>query len=100
MARGRPLVVIRFDRNNVDYQQTLYSVINRALEREPSASFDLVAVTPSKNAGQAAATSQARRNAEGVLRSMTGMGLPASRINLSATSSNEAQANEVHVYVR
>ncbi len=100
VARGRPLVVIRFDRANVDYQSTLYSVINRALEREPAAAFDLVAVTPSKSAGQAGATTQARRNAEGVLRSLTGMGLPASRINLSATSSGEAQSNEVQIYVR
>jgi hypothetical protein len=100
VARGRPLVVIRFDRANVDYQSTLYSVINRALEREPNAAFDLVAVTPSKSAGQAGATTQARRNAEGVLRSLTGMGLPASRINLSATSSGEAQSNEVQIYVR
>jgi hypothetical protein len=100
VARGRPLVVIRFDRANVDYQSTLYSVINRTLEREPGAAFDLVAVTPSKSAGQAGATTQARRNAEGVLRSLTGMGLPASRINLSATSSGEAQSNEVQIYVR
>jgi hypothetical protein len=100
VARGRPLVVIRFDRANVDYQSTLYSVINRALDREPNAAFDLVAVTPSKSAGQAGATTQARRNAEGVLRSLTGMGLPASRINLSATSSGEAQSNEVQIYVR
>lgn len=99
-ARGRPLVVIRFDRANVDYQSTLYSVINRALEREPNAAFDLVAVTPSKSAGQAGATTQARRNAEGVLRSLTGMGLPASRINLSATSNGDAQSNEVQIYVR
>jgi hypothetical protein len=99
-ARGRPLVVIRFDRNNVDYQSTLASVINRALERDPSASFDLVAVTPARNSGQPSVATQARRNAEGVLRSLTGMGLPASRINMSATSSNEVANNEVQVYVR
>ncbi|MGE5539271.1 MAG: hypothetical protein ACM30I_11680 [Gemmatimonas sp.] len=99
-TRGRPLVVIRFDRPNVDYQATLNSVVNRALEREPGAAFDLVAVTPARSEGQAAAASQARRNAEGVLRSLTSMGLPASRISLSATSSADAQTNEVHVYVR
>jgi hypothetical protein len=99
-ARGRPLVVIRFDRTNVDYQSTLASVINRALERDPSASFDLVAVTPARNVGQPSVATQARRNAEGVLRSLTGMGLPASRINMSATSSTEAASNEVQVYIR
>jgi hypothetical protein len=99
-SRGRPLVVIRFDRPNVDYQQTLYSVVNRALEREPNAAFDLVAVTPQRSAGQAAAATQARRNAESVLRSLTGMGLPANRINMSSRSSSDAQTNEVHVFVR
>jgi hypothetical protein len=99
-ARGRPLVVIRFDRPNVDYQQTLYSVVNRALQREPNATFDLVAVTPQRNAGQAAAATQSRRNAEAVLRSLTGMGLPADRINLSSRTSSDARTNEVQVYVR
>jgi hypothetical protein len=99
-VRRRPLVVIRFDRPNVDYQQTLYSVVNRALEREPSAAFDLVAVTPQRDAGQPAAMTQARRNAENVLRSLTSMGLPANRLNLSATSSADARTNEVQIYVR
>jgi hypothetical protein len=99
-GRGRPLVVIRFDRRNVDYQQTLHSVINRVLERDPGAAFDLVAVMPAKDAGQPSVATQARRNAEGVMRSLTGMGLPPSRLTLSATSSPDAQANEVRVYVR
>ncbi|HTI88384.1 MAG TPA: hypothetical protein VL966_17420 [Alphaproteobacteria bacterium] len=98
-TRGRPLVVIRFDRPNVDYQQTLNSVVNRALERDPGASFELVAVTPTRNEG-AASAAQARRNAEGVLRSLTGMGLPASRISMSSTSSADARSNEVQIYVR
>lgn len=99
-GRGRPLVVIRFDRRNVDYQQTLHSVVNRVLERDPGAAFDLVAVMPAKDAGQPSVATQARRNAEGVMRSLTGMGLPPSRLTLSATSSPDAQANEVRVYVR
>lgn len=98
--RDRPLVVIRFDRQNVDYQQTLHSVVNRVLERDPGATFDLVAVTPANKAGQPSVATQARRNAEGVMRSLTGMGLPASRLSLSARSSSDAQSNEVRVYVR
>ena len=40
----RPLVVIRFDRANVPYEQALYTAVSRALERRPQALFDLVAV--------------------------------------------------------
>jgi hypothetical protein len=46
------------------------------------------------------ATNASRRNAEGVLRSLTNMGLPADRVSLSATSSPSANVAEVHVYIR
>ncbi|GAB4194405.1 MAG: hypothetical protein OHK0024_34490 [Thalassobaculales bacterium] len=98
----RPLVVIRFDRQNPAYEQALYTAVSRALERRPDAAFDLVAVTPQRaGAGQSALNAtNARRNAESVLRTLTGMGLPPGRVNLSATSSGEAQSNEVHLYLR
>jgi hypothetical protein len=101
-GQRRPLVVIRFDRPKVEYEQALYSAISRALERRPQAGFDLVAVAPSRGSAAkvARASNQARRNAENVLRSLTSMGLPASRVTLSAGTSSSAQTNEVHVYVR
>jgi hypothetical protein len=98
----RPLIVIRFDRTKVDYQQALYNAVSRALERRPDASFDLVAVSPTKgNPAQVTLnSSNARRNAEDVMRSLTEMGLPANRITMSQTSSTQAQNTEVHIYVR
>ena len=102
VAERRPLVIIRFDRPKVDYEQALYTAVRRALDRRPDANFDLVAVAP--NAGspaQVALHSDAsKRNAESVMRSLTGMGLPAERITLSATTSASVQANEVQIYVR
>jgi len=102
IAGRQPLMVIRFDRPNVAYEQALYSAVSRALDRRPGASFDVVAVAPvGNNAGQAALyTSTSKRNAETVVRSLTNMGLPPDRINLSATSSASAQGNEVQVFVR
>lgn len=101
-GQRRPLVVIRFDRPNVEFEQALYTAINRALDRRPQAGFDLVAVAPASGstADVARATNAARRNAESVLRSLTSMGLPASRVTLSAGTSGDAQTNEVHIYVR
>ncbi|MHA1599252.1 MAG: hypothetical protein ACTSW2_00385 [Alphaproteobacteria bacterium] len=102
VGQRQPLVVIRFNESKVEYEQALFTAISRALDRKPNAGFDLVAVAP--NVGTPAqvslATSRSRRNAEGVLRTLTNMGLPADRITLSATSSANAQVNEVHVYVR
>ena len=101
-AGGQPLMVIRFDRPNVSYDQALYSAVSQALQRRPSAVFSVVAVAPSSGtAGQVALnTTTAKRNAESVVRSLTDMGLPADRISISATTSVTARSNEVQVYVR
>ena len=101
-AAAGPLVVIRFDRPDVSYEQALYTAVSRALERKPSATFELVAVAPNAgNSAEVAVNANAsKRNAENVMRSLTSMGLPADRVSLSATTSGDIQNNEVRVYVR
>ena len=72
----RPLVVIRFDRPDIPYQQALYAAVSRVLERRPGAVFDLVAVAPGAGgpARVALNSNKAQRFAEGVLRSLIEMG--------------------------
>lgn len=98
----RPLVVIRFDRAKVPYQQALYNAVSRVLERRPSAVFDLVAVAPSSGgtARVALNSNKARRHAEEVLRALVEMGLPPARVAVSAKTLSAAKTNEVHVYLR
>lgn len=102
LAGPRALVKIKFDRPDVNYEQQLYIAVSEALQRYPDARFDLVAVHPTEgNAAKVAIEStRARRNAERVLRSLTQIGLPADRVDLSYSKSNEAKVNEVHLYVR
>ncbi|HYM31114.1 MAG TPA: hypothetical protein VEU47_07450 [Candidatus Cybelea sp.] len=102
LANREPLVVIRFDRPDVPYQQALYTAVSKALERRPTAQFDLVAVAANAegNAGQSALNqNQSRRNAERVMRTLTDMGLPPDRVSMSATTSSQVATNEVHLYV-
>lgn len=98
----RPLVVIRFDRPNVPYQRALYTAVSRALDRKPNATFQLVAVSPQVGspARNALNKTAAKRNAEGVLRALADMGLPGHKVSLSATTSSEAENNEVRIFVR
>ena len=102
LSGPRPLAKIKFDKNYVNYQEPVYLAVHEALEKYPDASFDLVAVHPEKgNPAQVAIeSSRARRNAEKVLRTLTEMGLPVERINLSYAPSAEATSNEVHIYIR
>ena len=98
----RPLVIIRFDRANVPFQQALYNAVSRVLERRPEAGFDLVSVAPASGgpARVALNSNKARRHAEGVLRSLIEMGLPPGRVAVSAKTSDTARINEVHLYLR
>ena len=98
----RPLVVIRFDRAKVPYQQALYNAVSRVLERRPAAVFDLVAVAPAAGgtARVALNSNKARRHAEEVLRALIEMGLPVARVAVSAKTMAAAKTNEVHVYLR
>jgi len=103
LASGEmPLVTIRFDKPNVNYEPALYAAIKSALDRRPNATFDVVAVSPVGNTPgqQALAASNAKRNADSVLRSMTNMNLPANRVRTSATTSANAAGGEVQVFVR
>jgi len=102
LSGPRPLAKIKFDKQNVDYEQPVYMAVSQALEKYPNSTFDLVAVHPSGgNAAQKAIEStRSRRNAERVLRTLTQMGLPLERINLSYNESDDAKTNEVHLYVR
>jgi hypothetical protein len=102
IATGRPLVVIRFDRENPDYEQALFAAVSATLDRRPNAAFDLVAVAPAAGtpAQVSLNTSKARRSADKVMRSLTSMGLSPDRVSLSTMTSATAQTNEVHLYVR
>lgn len=101
-AGRRPLVVIRFDRTNVPYQQALYTAVSRALETHPTAVFDLVAVAPAAGGAARVAinTNKAKRYAEDVKRALVEMGLPPTRVAVSSKTLAAAKTNEVHLYVR
>lgn len=97
-VKSKPLFIVRFNKPNVPYEQGLYQSIKRVLEVKKDAKFELVAVTPIDKTK--VSNINARRSAESVLRSLTSMGMPASRVNLSAMSSDSADSVEVHLYVK
>ena len=98
----QPLVVIRFDRPDVPFERALFAAISRTLEQKPNSQFDLVAVAPNRGtpAEMALNISRSKDHASRVLRAMTDMGLPGSRVALSAMTSERASSNEVHIYIR
>ncbi len=102
MEGGTPLVTIRFDRSNVDYQQVLYNALMQALQVRPGATFSVVGVSPTRGSAAAVQLAQtaAQRDAQQVLRSMTDMGVPGGRLNISSSTDPAIMSSEVRVYVR
>jgi len=99
---GLPLVVIRFDDPDIDYEKTLYDAIGTTVDKKPNATFGLVAVSPiGKNEGETRInSSKVKKYAERVLRSMVSFGLPSKKIALSAKTSSDVVVPEVHIYVQ
>jgi hypothetical protein len=99
---GAALVTIRFDRSNVDYQQILYTALTQALQSRPASSFQVVAVSPTRGTASAVQLAQtdAKRHAQEVLRSMTDMGVPATRLAVSSATDPGLATTEVRVFVR
>ncbi|HWX89012.1 MAG TPA: hypothetical protein VNY75_01815 [Rhizomicrobium sp.] len=101
-SAGAPLVVVKFDHPDVDYQQILYAALSQALQNRPGANFQVVAVSPTRGSAASVqiAQSTARRHAQDVMRSMTDMGVPATRLNVASTTDPAATTSEVRVFVR
>ena len=101
VSGGTPLVTIKFDHQDVEYQQILYTAVSQALQARPNAAFDVVAVSPTRGtlAAVQTAQSQAQRHAQEVLRTMTDMGVPASRLGISSSTDPTISASEVRVFV-
>jgi len=99
---GTPLVVIRFNHANVDYQQILYAALNQALQTRPGAAFSVVAVSPTRGTASAVHEAQnaAKRHARDVMHSITEMGVPASRLAVASSTDPNATSSEVRVFVR
>jgi hypothetical protein len=99
---GAALVTIRFDHADVKYQQILYTALSQALQSRPGAGFDVVGVSPTRGTATAVQLAQtsARHHAQAVLRSMTDMGVPATRLGLSSATDPSIMDSEVRVYIR
>ena len=99
---GLPLVVIRFDDPDINYEKTLFDAIGITVDKKPDANFGLVAVAPiGKNEGETRInSSKVKKYAERVLRSLVSFGLPSKKVALTAKTSGDVVVPEVHIYVQ
>ena len=99
---GLPLVVIRFDDPDINYEKTLFDAIGITVDKKADANFGLVAVAPiGKNEAETRInSSKVKKYAERVLRSLVSFGLPSKKEALTAKPSGDVVVPEVHIYVQ
>ena len=99
---GLPLVVIRFDDPDINYEKTLFDAIGISVDKKADANFGLVAVAPiGKNEAETRInSSKVKKYAERVLRSLVSFGLPSKKVALTAKTSGDVVVPEVHIYVQ
>jgi hypothetical protein len=97
-----PLVVIRFDQPNVPYDEPVRKAAALALQRKPTAIFDVVASAPSEGAADAVASARQKSkvDAEGVVRSLMNAGVPSNQVTLTLATPQTGEASEVRIFVR
>ena len=91
------ILVIKFDDTDFDYSAALFESISNALEQMPSASFEVVAVSPT---GGASFADKARQKASDVFNKIVEMGVPSERLSLTSSNSTTAETEEVHIYLK
>ena len=90
----RPVAVIKFDREDVSFEEPLYQALSRSLERNPSATFEVSGIAP-----QGKPSANIKKDVKAVMNALTGMGLPANRIAITMSTDN-VEFDEVRVFER
>jgi hypothetical protein len=98
----RPLVVIRFDQPNVPYDEPVRKAAALALQRKPTAIFDVVASAPAEGAPDAVASARekSKADAEAVVRSLMNAGVPSNQLTLTLATPQTGAASEIRIFVR
>lgn len=101
-ANQKPLMVIRYNQENVYYQLPLFNVVQKALQVKPNAEFTFVSKIPHTGHPEkdSAAETQAHTNWQAVLQTLNDIGLPEKQMHMRFEKSNAVAANEILVFVK
>lgn len=95
---GSPLFIAKFNKNKVNYKESLKRAVSSAVQKKPNVMFEVVAITPVS--GSPATKASAQKNAGEVFQEIVSMGVGPDKVSLAARTSGKATGSEVHVYVK
>lgn len=93
-TNGMPLMSIRFNYSDINYQEGLKTAVRSALQRKHNAVFDIVGVSNNADA------SSAKNHALRVMNEVISFGASDNNVNLSSRTNESASVPEVLLFVR
>ena len=101
-SNQKPLMVIRYNQENVYYQLPLYNTVQKTLQVKPTAQFTFVSKVPVTGDPEKdnEAERQALKNWQDVLQTLSDIGLPEKQMTMSFQKSNKLLKNEILVFVQ
>lgn len=102
LEQAKPLMVIRYNQNNVYYQLPLYNAVQKSLQVKPTAQFTFLSKVPFTGHPEKDrdAEDAARRNWQSVLQTLNEIGLPDKQMNVRFEKSNQVLNNEILMFVQ
>ena len=97
-----PLVILRYNKRNINYKDQLYRAISKAVEVKPNIVIDIVSYIPkgkTKSRNQYL-TKRAGNNLHKLVMNLTNMGIPRNSINISKEIDPSLKFNEIHLFIR
>ena len=101
-ATQKPLMVIRYNQENIYYQTPLYNAVSKTLQVKPTAQFTFVSKVPVTGQPEkdSRAEEQAHTNWQNVLQTLNDIGLPEKQMTMRFEKSNKVLNNEILVFVQ
>jgi hypothetical protein len=98
----KPLMIIRFGDNPVDYEQSLDKAVKITLAKKPSVAFDVVAVIPQTKDEYLNRQNEkdAKSFAQNIITQITHSGVLPDKVHMSEKVSAFSKTNEIQIFVQ
>ena len=94
LQNKRPLITIKFNKENINYEEPLYKTLTEILEKNNFAMFQIEGITK-QNTNNISITNRINQ----ILKSLKNMGVPTSRISVIMKSDN-TNTDEIKIYTK
>lgn len=95
---GKPLFAAKFNRGNVNYQDSLKNAVRAARRKNADFRYEVVAVAPSTAAAEVKNTAQS--HASDVFKQLVELGINPDKIDILSKTSDRADGAEVQIFVK